>query len=123
MAKEAPQEIRKQLAKWNRMARLLRLTNAVLAITATLTSLVVAATISLFNPLTVTVLAFLAAASGALMHTFKTSAKANRVRKAWRNLNAAVILYESDGQISLEELVQEYSKGEELIGDVDIELN
>ena len=123
MAKEAPGEIRKQLAKWNRMTRALRILNGSLAIMAIMSSLLVTTTISWLDVQTVAVLAFLAAASIALMHTFKTKAKANRVRRAWRNLNTAVILYESGGPISLEELVQEYLRGEELIGDVEIDLN
>ena len=122
MPKEVPREIQKQLAKWGRQATILRVVNVLLGITATVASILVAAKINSFGKTTIEWLAVAAAASAGLLASLDMGPKANRMRNAWRRLNAAVIMFESDGDLTLKQLVKEYSEAESMIGDVKIEL-
>lgn len=122
MPKEVPREIQKQLAKWGRQATILRVVNVLLGITAIIASILVAAKINSFEKTTIEWLAVVAAASAGLLASLNMGPKSNRMRNAWRRLNAAVIMFESDGDLTLEQLVKEYSEAESMIGDVKIEL-
>lgn len=44
--------------------------------------------------------------------------KGNRMRSAWRILNAAKIRFETDDNYPFETLMDKYEEAEELIGDV-----
>jgi Na+/H+ antiporter NhaD/arsenite permease-like protein len=120
MPREAPTEIRKQLKRWGREATLLRCLNLILGAVATLASVLVAAKLHSFPQIAIEWIAIVAAGSAALLTSLDTGPKANRTRNAWRRLNAAVILYESEGKLSIEQLVEEYKEAEFMIGDVTI---
>jgi uncharacterized membrane protein len=120
MPKQAPREIRRQLVKWGHQAIILRAVNVILGVTATVASVLVAAKINSFDKTTIEWLAVAAAAAAGLLTALDTGPKANRMRSAWRRLNAAVIMFESDGDLTIEQLVSEYSEAESMIGDVQI---
>jgi len=118
MPRTAPGNITEALHAWGWQVPVLRTVHAILGIAAVLCSVLVAAKISTFAAAAIQWLAFTAAGATGLLAAFDLGGKANRMRRAWRKLNAAVTLYEADGQISLEQLVQIYEQSEELIGDV-----
>lgn len=123
MSKEVPQEIRKQLTRWGQQATLYRYANAILGAAAVVASVLVAAKINSFQKATIEWVAVVAASTSGLLTSLDMGPKANRMRNAWRRLNTAVILYESEGsQMTIEQLVKEYSEAESLIGDTTIVL-
>lgn len=113
----ALKEVEIQLNKWKRQTFGLRTIHAVLGIIAVVASLLVAAKINSFNSDTIEWFAFLAAVSTGLLTAFDLGSKANRMRRAWRKLNAALIKYRRQ-QINDIELLKIYEESEDLIGDV-----
>ena len=118
MERRVPSKIIKQLSRWSFQCRVLRIAHFILVLTATVSSILVAAKLSTFPQGVTESLAVLAAVSVSLIQAFDLGSKANRMRGAWRKLNAAVILFEEDPQITIRHLVKAYERGEELIGDV-----
>jgi hypothetical protein len=118
MDKKVPSEILKQLQRWNFHARVLRISHFILVMTATVCTVLVAAKLTVFQPELVQWLAALAAVSVSLISAFDLGSKANRMKWAWRKLNAAVILFREDPNITIRHLLKAYEKGEEIIGDV-----
>jgi len=62
--------------------------------------------------------AFIAAVSIALMTGFNLGEKSNNVRNAWRELNTAIMKFNSDEKVPKDEVLKAYSGGEKRIGDV-----
>ena len=62
--------------------------------------------------------AFIAAVSIALMTGFNLGEKSNNVRNAWRELNTAIMKFNSDEKVPKDEVLKAYSEGEKRIGDV-----
>jgi hypothetical protein len=118
MDKEVPPEIRKQLGRWNFHSRVLRTSHFVLVLTATVCSVLVAAGWKPFPQARIDWLAALAAVSVSLISAYDLGSKANRMKRAWRKLNAAVILFLADPELTTKYIVKAYEKGEEIIGDV-----
>jgi len=110
--------ILKYLVLWERMARGLRFIHVGLGVSATFFSLLAAAQIGSIQDEYAKVFAFIAAISIALMTGFNLGEKSNNVRNAWRELNAAVIAFNSNEKISEEEVIKAYREGEKRIGDV-----
>lgn len=100
------------------MARGLRFIHVGLGVSATFFSLLAAAQIGSIQDEYAKVFAFIAAISIALMTGFNLGEKSNNVRNAWRELNAAVIAFNSNEKISEEEVIKAYREGEKRIGDV-----
>jgi hypothetical protein len=118
MKREVPTEILRNLQSWKIMAILLRVTFVFLGSVATVAGLVVTTFNGEIGTWWTKIFALSAAAALGLLTAFDISGKANAVRKAWRNLNAAAILYREDPTYSFAELLKEYKKGEDLVGDV-----
>jgi hypothetical protein len=116
---QVPPRIAKQLWTWSWQAKFLRFTQVFLGLLATLASMLVAARKSPFENFEW--VAFLAAASVALLSSLDLSSKANRMRDAWRLLNAAVMRYENS-LLDVEGLFKAYEEGEKIIGDVNIKV-
>ncbi|WEA00925.1 hypothetical protein [Mucilaginibacter sp. SJ] len=57
-----------------------------------------------------------------LLTAFNIVRKSNDTRKAWRILNTALLFYHS-GKYSIDKLIEEYYRGEEVIGTVDFNFN
>ncbi|HII92009.1 MAG TPA: hypothetical protein HA262_07545 [Methanosarcina sp.] len=64
------------------------------------------------------VYAFIAALSIGLSNGFDLGSKANRTRKAWRQLNTAIFSYELNPNYTIDELIKAYYDAETIIGDV-----
>jgi len=116
-ARKVPGEIRKHLNTWDWQARLLRIIHALLGIIAIACSLLVASKINTFDSELIEWLAFFAAISTGLLSGFDLGSKANRMRRAWRLLNAAKMMYEAN-ETELKEVINAYKEAENLIGDV-----
>lgn len=110
--------ILRYLVQWEHMARDLRLVHVMLGVSATFFSLLAAAQIGSIQDEYAKVFAFIAAVSIALMAGFNLGEKSNNVRNAWRELNAAVIAFNSNEKLSEEEVIKAYREGERRIGDV-----
>ena len=109
-------EIEKQLKTWSWQTSVFRLIHAALGITAIVSSLLVAAKLTLAVPLEW--LALIAAVSVGLMSGFNLGAKANSMRRAWRSLNAALLKYKHGVDTSAGNLIAVYAEAEAIIGDV-----
>jgi hypothetical protein len=118
MDKKVPPEIIKQLHRWNFHSRVLRISHFVLVLIATICTVLVAAKLTVFQQALVQWLAALSAVSVSLISAFDLGSKANRMKWAWRKLNAAVILFQEDSDTTIKQLIKAYEKGEEIIGDV-----
>jgi hypothetical protein len=117
MERRVPPKLLDALNKWSSHARVLRISHFVLVVMATVCTVLVAAKLP-SNRIPVDWLAVLAALSVGLINALDLGSKSNRMRKAWRSLNAAVIWFEEDEQVPVKHLVDVYEKGEEVIGDV-----
>ncbi len=80
-------------------------------------SLLAAAQIGSIGDEYVKIFAFIAALSVAILTAFNLNTKSNNMRTAWRELNSAVMKYNSE-KMTDEQLIEEYRKSETLIGDV-----
>ena len=113
-------EIKYQLTTWKSQTNYLRIIHALLTISATVCSFLVASKVSdqdsIVRPY-IAWLSFIAAVSIGLLSAFDLGSKANRVRRAWRILNVSLMRYEK-GKLPIENLLEKYLEAEEIIGDV-----
>ena len=91
--------------------------HAALGITAIVSSLLVAAKLSILE-IPAEWLALTAAVSVGLMSGFNLGAKANSMRRAWRSLNAALLKYNHGVDNDAGNLIAAYAEAEAIIGDV-----
>ncbi|MCZ7398091.1 MAG: hypothetical protein O8C62_00155 [Candidatus Methanoperedens sp.] len=114
--RQIPKEIAKARKKWEQQVFGLRTIHALLGMLAITSSLLVAAN---WGPYGIPIqrLAFIAALSVSLLSALDIGSKANRMRRAWRRLNVAIIKFE-EKVISVDELIKAYEDAEEMIGDV-----
>jgi len=116
--RQVPLEIYDNLRSWDRIATTLRIIFVTLGSVAT-TSAVVATT---FNEQMGTfwtkVCICSAAVSVGLLTAFDISGKANAMRRACRNLRAAIMLYKWESPFTIADLISEYRRGQDLVGDV-----
>jgi len=73
-------------------------------------------------PQTLKICAIISSVSLTLLTAFNIVRKSNDTRKAWRILNTALLFYHS-GKYSIDKLIEEYYRGEEVIGTVDFNFN
>jgi putative flippase GtrA len=99
------------------MAAGLRTVYILLGVFAVFFSLLAAVQIGSIQDEHAKIFAFIAAISIAFMTAFNLTDKSNNVRDAWRELNAAVMKYNTN-RISKSELIEVYRKQEEKIGGV-----
>lgn len=111
-------EILKHLKRWELMAGLLRGTHILLGIISVSCSILVASKINSLDKTYIEWLAFLAALSVGLQTGFDLGAKANRMRRAWRHVNWSYLKYKSNGGHTIDNLIDDYRAGEEIVGDV-----
>ena len=64
---------------------------------------------------TIKVMACISTISLAILTAFNLVSNGNNARNAWRSLNAALMLYTA-GSISLQQLIEQYQKGENQLG-------
>jgi hypothetical protein len=119
MKQEVPEEILRNLKSWNRIAQALRFAFVFLGLSATLAGLI-ATTYGgdVLDKFWTKFWTLTAAASIGILTAFDIGGKANSVRRAWRKLNAAVLLYRADPDYSIQALITEFQRAEALIGDV-----
>lgn len=115
---ETLKELKKRRDRWLLEGRVLRAIHALLGITAIIASLLVASKINSFKSEQIEWLAFMAAVSVGLLNGFDVGSKANRMIKAWRKLNVAILKYEGNSNLTMNELIKAYEESEIIIGDV-----
>lgn len=120
MAEESEtfKELKNQCRIWKLEGSLLRTIHALLGIAAIISSLLVAAKINSFKSEQIEWLAFVAAVSVGLLNGFDIGSKANRMRRAWRKLNSAILRFEGISCNGIEEVITAYEEAEMIIGDV-----
>jgi hypothetical protein len=97
------------------------LLHAALGIVAIVSSLLVAAKLTIFE-IPTEWLAFTAAVSVGLMLAFNLGSRANLMRRAWLLLNTAVLAYKNGASSAVKELIEAYADAEAIIGDVKAEV-
>jgi len=113
-----PKDILDNLRSWDRIARVLRITFILLGSMATVSGLI-ATTFTRDLPwYWVKICTCSAAASIGLLTAFDISGKANAMRRACRSLRAAIMLYQFDATFTIADLINQYRKDQELVGDV-----
>lgn len=105
------------LKSWNTMASVLQASIVLLGMTATVSALVVATFADDLGTAGVRVVAFVSAVSIGVITAFDLPAKATGVREGWRHLNVALMRYHA-GEYSLTEVIDAYSEGERMLGNV-----
>jgi hypothetical protein len=111
-------EILKHLKRWELQAGLLRTVHVLLGISAVFCSLLVAAKINSIDKVYIEWLAFMAALSVGIQTGFDLGNKANRVRRAWRLVNWSYLKYKAGNEHTIDNLIDDYKLGEEIVGDV-----
>lgn len=115
--RKVPPRIQRQLTIWDFEAWILRVLQASLSIIAIASSLLVAAKIDAFQWKYIEWLPIISALSTGLLSGFDLSSKANKMRRAWRKLHAAVILFEEDKSPTMDFLIKTYAEAEDIYGD------
>ncbi len=122
--REVPEKIMKLVQKWNLHAGLLRFVHVTLGVIAIISSITVASKLIPNDSNLLSPIAWVAAVSAALLIHLNLETKSNHYRTAWRTLNAAVLRFENEDndKFTIEDLDTAYKTGEEMIGDVNINL-
>jgi hypothetical protein len=115
MEKPIPDEISKQLFRWNMVASFHRAAYVILGLIGVLCPLVVASFADVLETWQVRLLSFAASAAIAIFAAFEIGNLTTRWREAWKHLNAARLEYEV-GVIEIDDLVKAYREGEAIIG-------
>jgi hypothetical protein len=115
--REIPLEVLQNLRRWSWLGNLLRIIHVILGVVATAAGLYVA-TFTERDPTYTKLGTFTAAFCLALLTAFNIGGKADSIRRAWRHVTAACMLYKGDPTFTLERLVKAYSEAETMIGDV-----
>lgn len=118
MDRAVPKPIIENLKSWNRIARSLRFIFVFLGCAATVSGLIATTFTEQLGFFWTKMFTFAASASIGLLTAFDIGGKANAVRRAWRNLQTAVLRYQEDSAYELSSLLEEYKRGEEAVGDV-----
>jgi len=111
-------EILKHLKRWGLSAGILRIIHILLGILAVFSSLLVAAKINSLDKVYIEWFAFSAALSVGIQTGFDLGNKANRFRRAWRLVNWSYLKYKANDGHTINNLIDDYRTGEEIVGDV-----
>lgn len=120
---ETPKEIMKRLSAWNKQAHILRACHILLGVIAILSSVSVASRIVSPDSTAMSWIAWLAAVTSATITSMNLEVKSNNMRTAWRILNTAILRYQTEDNFKIEDLNAAYKIGEEIVGDVKINLS
>jgi len=119
-ARPVPEEITRNLHGWDKGAAWLHFLQIVLSLAAIVSSLLVAVH---FGPSRILrVLAVCSALFTGLVSAFDPGGEANRMRNAWRVLNAALLRYQA-GETGVDKVIDAYERGETIIGSYTVSLN
>lgn len=119
--KEIIDEIERHCRNWRKIANAYIVSILVFGVSAVSTSVLVSiytgASESVMKVETIKILACISTISLAVLTAFNLVANASNARNAWRSLNAALMLYTA-GSISIQQLIEQYQKGENQLGNV-----
>lgn len=115
--REIPAEIKQSLRHWAYIGNTLRTIQIILGVIATAAGLYVA-TFTELNPSLTRIGTYIAAFCLGMLSAFNIGGKADSMRRAYRYLTAACILYKGDQSFSLNKLVEAYKEAEIIVGDV-----
>ena len=117
-AREVPEEIQKNLHDWQLIANSLRILQMFLGVLGTVAALFVTSFTSEIGVRWIKVCSFVAAISIAILSAFDVGAKADSTRRGWRHLTAAILRFKTDPNFTEQQLIDAYSEGEAMVGDV-----
>jgi hypothetical protein len=101
-----PREIESSLRKWGRESAILQTLYISLGIIAIIAPLTVASFTDLLSSLTTRVVSFVGAVAVGLIGGFQLAQKANNLRQAYIDLNAAILRYRADPNTSEKSLIR-----------------
>jgi len=113
-----PKEIYESLRSWDWIARTLRITFIMLGSIATVSGLIATTFTQDLYPFWLKICTCSAAGAVGLLTAFDISGKANAMRRACRHLRAAIMQYQFDSAFTIADLINEYRKDQDLVGDV-----
>jgi hypothetical protein len=112
-----PPEILQNLKRWAWIGNSLRILQILLGVVGTAAGLYVATFTDVDTQLT-KLATYVAALCLGIMSAFNVGGKADSVRRAWRHVTAACMLYRQDPEFPLAQLVRAYQEAEAMVGDV-----
>jgi len=116
--RQVPLEIHDNLRSWDRIATTLRIIFVTLGCIATVAAIVATTFNEQMGILWTKVCICSAAVAVGLLTAFDIAGKANAMRRACRNLRAAIMLYKWESTFTVADLISEYRRGQDLVGDV-----
>ncbi|MGH9418835.1 MAG: hypothetical protein ACRD3J_02580, partial [Thermoanaerobaculia bacterium] len=116
--RQVPLEIHDSLRSWDRIATSLRIIFVTLGCVATVSAIVATTFNEQMGIFWTKVCICSAAVAVGLLTAFDISGKANAIRRACRNLRAAIMLYNWEATFTISDLMSDYRRDQDLVGDV-----
>jgi hypothetical protein len=116
--RKIPPEIERHLQDWMTIANFDRVLQVGLALSGMVSALVVSTFTDEMGPRKTKIFSFIAALSFGVLSGFDIGGKADRTRDAWRHLTTAVLKFKNDPYYTYDKLIEAYSEGEALVGNV-----
>jgi hypothetical protein len=116
--KEILDEIERHCAKWSRIANIYVACIIIFGTLAVSTSVLVSiytGNEAMMSVKTIKIMACISTISLAILTAFNLVPNSINAKNAWRSLNAAMMMYTA-GSLSLQELIEQYQKGENQFG-------
>jgi hypothetical protein len=118
-AREIPAEILSHLHDWEKMANWDRGLQMALGVTGLAAALALSTFADFFkSPYWTKMLAFIAALCFGVLSAFDIGGKADAARTGWRHLNTAILKYQNNPKYTIDNLIDAYSDGEAMVGNV-----
>jgi hypothetical protein len=118
IVRKIPPEIEQHLQDWWRIANFDRVFQVLLGLTGMVSALVVSTFTNELGTRKTKIFSFIAALSFGVMSGFDIGGKADATRSGWRHLTTAILKFKNDPCYSYDQLIDAYSEGEALVGNV-----
>ncbi len=118
MEKKIPNQIKKSLKRWETQSSMLQFLYVFLGAIAIIAPLVVASFTDLLGDLLTRLVSFCGAFAVGLIGGFRLSKQANKMRRAYIELRSAIVRYEACPDVTLDNLVEEYTSIAKTIGSI-----
>ena len=118
MEKKIPNQIKKSLKRWETQSSMLQFLYVFLGAIAIIAPLVVASFTDLLGDLLTRLVSFCGAFAVGLIGGFRLSKQANKMRRAYIELRSATVRYEACPDVTLDNLVEEYTSIAKTIGSI-----
>lgn len=116
--RKIPPEIEQHLQDWGRIANFDRIFQVLLGLTGMVSALMVSTFTNELGARKTKIFSFVAALSFGVVSGFDIGGKADATRSGWRHLTTAILKYKNNPCYTLDKLIDAYSEGEALVGNV-----